>query len=336
MYNNYNIEEISLEYVNNRDRVKQFLTACGLAMEQLDCYLGIFDGDKLIGGGGVYKNTIKCVAILDEYQNEQLTNSLITQLRQIVFMQGYTNVFLFTKPKYNNLFAWLSFYPVGRSQDAVLLESKHNGIREYVEQLRQYRCVSLSGAIVMNCNPMTNGHLYLIEQARKRVDRLHIFIVAEEQKPFTFMQRFTLVQENCRQMDNVVVHKGTQYIISSATFPAYFIKDSSAVALNQMQLDLNIFATHIAPALNISLRFVGSEPLDNATNNYNQMMKSYLPEYGINVEVIERITTGGEVISASRVRKLFNEGALDRIAPLVPSNTMRFLTELHSGVTNNG
>ena len=30
-----------------------------------------------------------------------------------------------------------------------------------------------------NCNPLTNGHLYLMEQASMRVDVLHIFVLSE-------------------------------------------------------------------------------------------------------------------------------------------------------------
>ena len=46
------------------------------------------------------------------------------------------------------------------------------------------------GCIVMNCNPFTSGHRYLIEYALKNVDYLFIFVVEEDQSVFLFMTDF--------------------------------------------------------------------------------------------------------------------------------------------------
>ena len=40
------------------------------------------------------------------------------------------------------------------------------------------------GAVVMNCNPLTLGHRYLIEQALKQCDYLMIFVVQEDKSFF--------------------------------------------------------------------------------------------------------------------------------------------------------
>ena len=37
-----------------------------------------------------------------------------------------------------------------------------------------------------------------------------------------------------------------------------------------------IFGKYICPSLGISIRFVGEEPLDNVTNQYNKAMKEIL------------------------------------------------------------
>ncbi|EFA28598.1 ABC transporter, ATP-binding protein, partial [Haemophilus influenzae HK1212] len=39
------------------------------------------------------------------------------------------------------------------------------------------------GSIVMNANPFTLGHRYLIEQALQQCDHLHLFIVGEDASP---------------------------------------------------------------------------------------------------------------------------------------------------------
>ena len=51
---------------------------------------------------------------------------------------------------------------------------------EYLKSLEPYRKgdnSSINGSIVMNCNPFTLGHRYLIEYAAKNVDNLYIFVV---------------------------------------------------------------------------------------------------------------------------------------------------------------
>lgn len=321
MFNSYQYHEIFLRSEIERNRLTAFLAENGLDLEPLDCYIGIFDGQKLIGGGGYCDNVIKCIAINEAYRSEALTGTLISQLRSRFAERGYTNAFIFTKPQNEKIFRPLAFHTVGRSQNAVLLESDPNGVGGYVKQLSPYAENGTNGIIVTNSNPFTNGHRFLIETAASQVDRLHVFVLSQEQPPFTFMQRFDMVKKGVSDLPNVVVHKGGFYVISKATFPSYFIKDASTVARNQIELDLNVFATHIAPALNCSVRFVGTEPADKATLQYNEMMSEYLPKHGIEVRQIERLKVNGEIVSASSVRKLLNEGKYDKISTLVPATT---------------
>jgi [citrate (pro-3S)-lyase] ligase len=91
--------------------------------------------------------------------------------------------------------------------------------------------------------------------------------------------------------------------------------------------DVTAFAVKIAVALNIKVRFAGEEPLDPVTREYNRVMANLLPFYGVEFVEIKRKETDGEVISASRVRKLLHEGNFEAIKPLVPNATFRYLTE---------
>ncbi|MEG1528375.1 MAG: [citrate (pro-3S)-lyase] ligase [Clostridia bacterium] len=306
------------------NKVQSFLIANDLSPETLDCYVGLFDGERLVGGGGTYKNVIKCVAIDQELREQSLTNKLVSCLRQKIKLQGYGNIFVFTKPMYKQVFTSLAFYVVGSSSQAILLESNHYGIDDYAQSLRPYSKNGVSGAVVVNCNPFTNGHLYLIEQASKLVDFLHVFVVSEDLSKFRFDDRLRLVRQGISHLPNVIVHQGSEYIISAATFPSYFLKDNLIVARNQMQLDLDIFCKHIAPALNITKRFVGSER-EIFLCSYNEIMQEVLAKHNIECKVIERLKLNDKPISASYVRELFAKNDFETIKQLVPQSTYDFL-----------
>ena len=49
------------------------------------------------------------------------------------------------------------------------------------------------GAIVMNCNPFTLGHKYLIKESLKKVDYLYIFVVEEDKSIFPFKDKILSV-----------------------------------------------------------------------------------------------------------------------------------------------
>jgi coenzyme F420-reducing hydrogenase beta subunit len=201
-------------------------------------------------------------------------------------------------------------------------------LQEYLHSLEQYRPIvehGKIGSIVMNCNPFTLGHRYLIEYAASRVDKLFVFAVEEDKSFFPFLDRIELIHKGTADLSNVTVLPSGKFIISQITFKAYFIKDEIKDSIIDPSDDIEIFAERIAPKLNISVRFAGEEPLDNITLQYNQTMGRILPGYGINFEVIPRREYGGNPISASRVRALLKEKKFDEIAKLVPDTTLQFL-----------
>lgn len=186
---------------------------------------------------------------------------------------------------------------------------------------------SRNGAIVMNCNPFTLGHRYLIEYASKQVDNLYIFVVQEDRSYFTFDDRIDLVRKGTEDISNVIVLPSGNFIISATTFPGYFYKDNLKEAKIDCSNDLCVFAQYIAPALNIKVRFAGEEPLDPVTNQYNEGMKEILPKFGMEFIAIPRKKDDENigVISASRVRKHFEKGELLEIKQLVPESTFIYL-----------
>jgi [citrate (pro-3S)-lyase] ligase len=199
---------------------------------------------------------------------------------------------------------------------------------ELTAHKNQLRAHNRIGAIVMNCNPFTLGHRYLIEHAAVQVRHLYIFAVEEDKSFFPFEDRLRLIQEGTSDLPNVTVLPSGKFIISALTFDDYFGKESKQE--NQTidtSMDVTIFAKEIAPTLGITVRFAGEEPLDNVTRQYNESMARILPQHNIDFEVIPRKEADGEVISASRVRKLLEIQDFEGIAKIVPKTTLKFLVD---------
>ena len=178
-----------------------------------------------------------------------------------------------------------------------------------------------TGCIVMNCNPFTLGHRYLIEQAAKQVERLYVMVVREDCSLFAYTERKAMVEQSVADIENVSVIDGSDYAISRATFPTYFLKRLDDAADTQMLLDLDLFRRHIAPALGATVRFVGTEPTDQLTRRYNQLMHEALKD----VREINRLEKDGNAVSASRVRKAMEEGDMNTIRQLVPPTTLPYI-----------
>lgn len=207
------------------------------------------------------------------------------------------------------------------------IESRKS-IREYVCKYSE-GCSgnSQNGAIVMNCNPFTFGHRYLIEYAARAVDKLYVFVVEENKSEFTFEERFRLVKEGVSDVTNVIVIPSGNFVLSYSTLPSYFEKEKvNDIKINASN-DIEIFARYIAPGFGIFKRFVGEEPIDNITRQYNEQMKNILPEFGIELCEIPRLNYEGEVISASKVRAAIKSRDWETIKKIVPETTHRYLKD---------
>lgn len=182
-----------------------------------------------------------------------------------------------------------------------------------------------AGCIVMNANPFTKGHLYLVEIAAADVDQLFLFVVEEDLSEFSFADRFQMVKRGVEHLDNVVVIPSGKFIISKHTFVSYFEKDKRQEEKIDSSLDINFFGAYIAPAFRIRKRFVGEEPKDMVTKQYNDEMKRRLPIYGVEVVEIPRKEADGEVISASTVRGLYLKKNWKKMEEYLPETTIQYL-----------
>jgi [citrate (pro-3S)-lyase] ligase len=305
-----------------RQRIEAFLKRNGLRIDDMNYYAAMLDDDgEMIAGGGLKDDVIKCVAVDDAHKGEAIANTLISHLIAHANEEGHSNVKLFTKPKNRQLFESLSFRLLAEAPEAILMETGIGGISNTVEALKKIKDNGERGVVVMNCNPFTLGHRYLIEQAAKQVERLYVMVVREDCSLFAYTERKAMVEQGVADIENVNVIDGSDYAISRATFPTYFLKRLDDAADTQMLLDLDLFRRHIAPALGATVRFVGTEPTDQLTRRYNQLMHEALKD----VREINRLEKDGNAVSASRVRKAMEEGDMNTIRQLVPPTTLPYI-----------
>ena len=325
------IQEIPLSSPYFRAKVERFLEDNGLRPEVLDYYYAVQSPDgAVLAGAGLAGDVIKCVAVSSALRSEGLLGPLVSHVISEAAARGVMNLKVFTKPEYRPVFESLGFKLLASAPLAVFMENGR-GLEEYCKYLSQHKA---PGVIIMNANPFTWGHRYLINQALVRfatpwpysksgAERLAIIPVREDVSLFTYEERREMIIRGADGDADVL--EGSAYQISAATFPTYFLKDLSDAAETQMRLDIDLFGRHIAPALGASIRFVGAEPSDPLTARYNQLLRELLPRYNVMVEVIPRKMSNNVPISGARVREALAAGRLSEAAPLVVESSRPFL-----------
>lgn len=326
-YNGF-YEECGMPFSGRKlQKLIQFLKESDLDYdEQIEYTVNLTDDEgNIVATGSVQNNVLKCIAVSERHQGLGLSAKIITSLMNYALEKGQTHLFLFTKPKNKMMFSDLGFYKIIENKDVLLMENKRDGIKKYVASLERPEEGGEIGAIIANCNPFTNGHRYLIEQAASQCDTLHLFILSEDKSTFPAEVRYRLVQEGTKDLSNVILHHTSDYLISSAVFPTYFIKDKKKAADANCELDIRIFCEFFAKELGITKRFVGTEPFCQVTGAYNAQMKKIFPEYGIELVEIQRKEEGELPISASYVRKCMKEKDYDTIQKIVPPSTYEYI-----------
>lgn len=314
---------------NNKPLLSQIdnlLAAEGLTRDgNLDHICAMLDEDgRIIATGSCFGQTLRCFAVSREHQGEGLLNEIISHLVEYQAGRGNSHLFVYTKCKTAKFFQSLGFYEIARVDGHLsFLENRRRGFSSYLEGLQKTAKEGISGAVVMNANPFTLGHRYLVETAAAQCDTLHLFLLSEDASLVPFAVRKKLVEEGVADIPNVVLHDSGPYIISNATFPSYFLKDEDTVIDTHARLDLAVFAK-IAQVLNITARFVGEEPTSRVTSRYNAIMAQELPKQGISRHILPRKEVEGKPISASTVRLALREGNWQALSALVPPTTLAF------------
>lgn len=344
-----------------RQRIEAFLKRNALRIDDMNYYAAVLDDDgEMIAGGGLKDDVIKCVAVDDAHKGEAIANTLVSHLISHANQEGYSCIKLFTKPKNRQLFESLSFRLLAEAPEAILMETGIGGISNTVEALKKIKEESKTykeynkeckedskkckentsylnittpqhlnttpphgGVVVMNCNPFTLGHRYLVESASRMVEHLFVIVVREDRSAFSYQERKAMVTAGTADLKNVTVCDGSEYAISNTTFPTYFLKRLTDATDTQILLDLDLFRRHIAPALGAEVRFVGTEPTDELTRRYNELMMESLGKD--HVVEIPRLENGGMAVSASRVRRAMDSNSLKEAAQLVPPTTLPYI-----------
>jgi len=318
-------ETASILHGRKKDAWAALLEKCGLEQAGSEETVLVWEDDQLIATGSREGNILKCIAVDDACQGQGLTAAVLTQLRRSAFQAGHTHLFLYTKPENEYLFGSLFFYPIARTDKVLLMEDDPQGLNRFLASMDVPK--GECGAIVMNADPFTLGHRYLVEKASRQCENLLVFVLSENRGHFSADVRLDLVRKGTADLSNVTVLPTGPYLISAATFPTYFLKDRDRAEDIHCMLDVEIFAKYFAPNFSITRRYVGTEPLSALTARYNEILKEQLPRRGIRVEELDRLQKNGIPVSASAVRAALDKGDRETVRALVPATTFNHLFE---------
>lgn len=330
----YETRQLRLSNPHTKKEWQDFLTSTGISnfghaeIDNIWYTIGIYSADQLVATGSISKNIFKYIAVCKKIEDHSnVFNSLVSQLETKLAENHIFHNFVFTKPKYSDAFKFVGFKELARSPFSVLLERGNSSIHDYLAQIERpldFDKLNI-GAVVINANPFTLGHRFLIDFAAKKSDLVYVFVVSENISLFSTDERMRLVIDGTKDLDNVKVVSGGEYMVSFATFPSYFLTSKSEEIEHQTTLDAQIFKNFVAPYLNIKTRYLGSEPLSKTTIQYNDVLQRELPP-PVKVEVVPRAKDkNNKVISAQFVRRFIKDDNMQAIEDIVPLTTYKFI-----------
>ncbi len=296
--------------------------------ESLDYTLGVYDDEVLIATASFSKDVIKCVAICSCYRSENLLTTLVTKLLEEMTTRGIDHSFLYTQPEKEPIFHSLGFRKIIATPEVLFMEQGVPDFTAYLELLKKYQQIGKNAAIVMNANPFTKGHRYLVATAAKQNEHVYVFVLSEELSEFSSAERMSLVKQGVAHLANVTVLPTQQYLVSQATFPAYFLKDKAelSIAKTQAALDAHLFKERIAPILGIKKRYVGEEPYSPVTEVYNQAMQQVF-DGQLDLVIVPRKEVSGDIISATKVRQAIKDKNLVKLRDFLPKTSYDYIVK---------
>jgi [citrate (pro-3S)-lyase] ligase len=318
----FTIKEVLIE--EDSKRLISFLKQYGLDYEfDITYSILVYEGDTLVATGSLAGNIMKCFLVIPSYQQQNITNIMFHHMVHILQEQGIDHYFVFTLPKNETIFTSLHMTTIVKTMNAVLLEGGQH-IKDVLTALKRKYHISdnKKAAVIINANPMTKGHLYLIEKAASENKEVLVFVVSEDQSSFPFKDRFSIIQQATAHLDNVTVLPTLSYLVSHITFPKYFLKEDQLIKDEQTLIDVLVYKQYYTKIFHINKRYVGEEPFSFTTAKYNKVLHDHLNSHLI---IIPRKTEQNQIISASMVRKLIKAGKLEKVQQYVPDATYRYL-----------
>jgi len=332
-------ETLDLENPYDVKLVKDFLFSLGFEFEpsEVECTMIVYNlKGELVGTGSHQGRILKYVAVAPRFRDTTAFALIVTYMTEKL-LKIYKHTFVFTRPENSVCFRGLGYTEIATAPPLfAVLEFGFESIFTYQEYLKTLIVpvkTDSVASIVVNCNPFTNGHKFLIEKAAAENELLYLFVVEEDLSVFPFLVRWKLIRKGIAHLKNVVMVRGGMYIVSGSIFPSYFLKNEtiSDVMQKQAELDVRTFANYIVPVLGIKKRYIGTEKHCVTTAAYNMAMKTILPSFGVEVVEVTRkaIATGADnapnYISASKIRKAIKQDKLDEVLDFLPNSTRDYL-----------
>lgn len=260
----------------------------------------------------------------NELISELLCQSIVKEKEceyvDYIFNETYTNEIEDIKEDYRRI-----IYERRGDRNSIFFDNKKFNV--FIEKLSECAEGKPRGAavIVMNANPFTYGHLYIIEESLKLVPYLYILVVQEEHTVIPYENRIDLIKKGTMHMDNICIIPSSEFVVSNVTLPEYFNKEKNQLQNVDATRDIELFVDCIMPALKVNTRIAGHEPYCKVTKEYNRQIAEKFAEKGLNFIQLDRKKSEGEFISASKVRKAVVEGRISEIRRMVPKSTFEFL-----------
>lgn len=308
-----------------KQKIVNFLAEFDLRYENnIDQTIYIEEDDVVVGTVSVAGYIIKCLAVRADRQSENLAVTLVGDIIKRLHSNNVYYYQVFTKPQYKQVFESFGFQPLIQTDKVCVLEGGDGSISEEIKRIKTRMAFNLDldmtadndvACVVLNGNPFTEGHLFLVEKAAAEHDYCVVFVLEEEGSYFSFKERYALAYLSCKPLKNVMVIPSTKYVVSKGTFPSYFLKTADESTEQYALYDAKIFAEHFMPELGIKARYVGSEVTDYMSV-YNQALKSVL---GDKLQLVPRMKMDGEEVSAKKVRALIEQGNNFDAARYVPT-----------------
>lgn len=332
-------ETLDLDNPYDIKLVKDFLLGQGFEFNpsEVECTMIVYNlKGELVGTGSHLGRILKYVAVAPKFRDTTAFALIVTYMTEKL-LKKYKHTFVFTRPENSVRFVGLGYTEIASAPPLFcVLEFGFESVFTYQDYLKSLIVpvkTSAVAAIVVNCNPFTNGHKFLIEKAAAENELVYLFVVEEDLSAFPFLTRWELIRKGVSHLKNVVMVRGGMYIVSGTIFPAYFLKNEtiSDVMEKQAELDVRIFANYVVPVLGIKKRYVGTENYCATTAAYNQAMKTILPSFGVEILEVTRKSANlnadnlTDYISASKVREAIKKDQLDQVLDFLPDSTREFL-----------
>jgi len=318
----FTIKEVILE--EEKNTLVSFLKNHNLDYEiDINYSILVYDNDILIATSSLANNVMKCFLVIDEYKSQNITTLMFSHLANYLQKNQIYHYFVFTTPNNEKIFTSLNMKKIVETMNTVLLEGGDD-ISNVLNELKLDYNISdnKKAAVIINANPMTNGHLYLIETASHENEEVLVFVVSEDLSSFPFADRMEIIQKAVKHLKNVRVIPTLSYLVSKITFPKYFLKEDQLIKDEQTLVDVLVYKQYYAKIFNIHSRYLGEEPYSFNTSKYNQVLKDHL---GNHIKIVPRKEYKNKPISASLVRKLIKTNKIDKIKDYVPEATYNYL-----------